>query len=228
MQIELQGELLDLYPERALYWPRTRTLIVADVHLGKGAAFRRAGVAVPSGASGDDLGRLSRLIDRRSAERLLVLGDLFHAQLHPRESWMVDVSRFRDRHSQLCIEVLRGNHDRTPERAPPDWKLLWRNGAHLEAPFVFAHHPQPDTRGYVLAGHLHPVLRLRSATDSLRLPVFWWRAQVGVLPSFGAFTGGHPITREPGDRVHAVTPDAVIEVPATKANRSREKTCATW
>lgn len=228
MRIEIHGEPLDLHPERALHWPRARTLVVADVHLGKGAAFRRAGVAVPSGSTGADLERLSRLVDVYSAERLLVLGDLFHARLQQEESWFPEVDAFRARHAQLHIEVVRGNHDRGAASAPDQWRLRWHEGVHHEAPFVFEHEPQADTRGYVLAGHLHPVLRLRSATDTLRLPVFWWRARIGVLPSFGAFTGGHPIVREPGDRVHAVTPDAVMDIPDTRSDGSQGYSCATW
>ena len=221
LRLNVCGEALDLLVQRALFWPRTRTLLVADVHLGKGAAFRRAGLAIPAGSSATDLARLEALIDTLRPERLRVLGDLFHARLHEAEHWFADFSAFRRRHAALCIEVLRGNHDRTPERAPREWSLHWIEGAMVEGPFVFAHEPREDARGYVLAGHLHPVLRLRSATDAMRLPVFWWRSHSAVLPSFGAFTGGHPIARESGDRVHAVTPDAVIEIPAQAARTAR-------
>ena len=36
---------------RALLWPERRTLLVADLHLGKGAVFRARGVPVPSGST---------------------------------------------------------------------------------------------------------------------------------------------------------------------------------
>ena len=47
--------------QRMLYWPDERTLFVADVHLGKAASFRAAGVPMPTGHSGRDLGRISAL-----------------------------------------------------------------------------------------------------------------------------------------------------------------------
>lgn len=214
MRIELCGETMELHPERALYWPRRRSLVVADVHLGKGAAFRRAGLAIPSGATRDDLARLDRLIVRFAPERLLVLGDLFHAPLLESEGWFEDAGAFRKRHAGLAIEVLRGNHDRGLDRVPPSWRLAWHDDSHPEPPFVFTHEPRDDPRGYVLAGHLHPVLKLTSATDRLRMPVFWLRGRNGVLPSFGGFTGGMGIRREVGDRVYAVTPEGVMEIPA--------------
>ena len=44
LETEAGGERLWLLPDRAAYWPRTETLLVADAHLGKAAAFRREGV----------------------------------------------------------------------------------------------------------------------------------------------------------------------------------------
>ena len=49
LEINVASERLWLLPDRAAYWPRTKTLLIADAHLGKAAAFRRAGIPVPSG-----------------------------------------------------------------------------------------------------------------------------------------------------------------------------------
>lgn len=221
MRIELCGETLELHADRALYWPRRRTLIVADVHLGKGAAFRRAGIAVPSGDTRRDLERLDVLIAMFAPERLLVLGDLFHAPLQQSENWFGDVDAFRARHASLALEVLRGNHDRALHRVPPGWRIDWHEGARHEPPFVFAHEPSDDSRGYGMAGHLHPVLKMRSSMDRLRMPVFWLRERHAVLPSFGGFTGGYGITRQTGERIYAVGPDGVMEIPERAMRGSR-------
>jgi DNA ligase-associated metallophosphoesterase len=216
LRIDLEGERLDLHPERALYWPRRRTLIVADVHLGKDAVFRRAGLPIPAGSVASDLARLEALVDLFAAERLLVLGDLLHAPLHATQDaeWIEQVAAFRARRASLAFEVVRGNHDRAPERVPASWNLRWLDDGVHEGPFVFMHDAREDDRGYALGGHLHPVMRLNSATDSMRLPVFWMRTRHGVLPSFGGFTGGYPIRSRGarGERVYAVTPDGVIEI----------------
>src|SRR5581483_12363457 len=47
IRVGLQGESLLLLPERALLWERTGTLVVADAHLGKAAAFRAAAIPLP-------------------------------------------------------------------------------------------------------------------------------------------------------------------------------------
>src|SRR4029453_12175875 len=71
----LCGERVRLHPERALHWPGGDALFVADVHLGKAASFRAGGVPLPRGSTQADLTRLSSLLERTGAGRLVVLGD---------------------------------------------------------------------------------------------------------------------------------------------------------
>jgi len=216
--IACAGEALIPLADRALLWPRTRTLIVADLHLGKGAAFRRAGVPVPSGATATDLARLDALLAGHAPERLLVLGDLFHTRLSQDEPAMAAIDAFRSRHAGLAITAIRGNHDRQVERLPATWRIEWIAGCLHQPPFVLAHEPEPDPRGVVLAGHIHPVLLLKSRRDSARLPVFWFRhtQRIGVLPSFGSFTGGYPVRPAADDAVIAVTPDGLVPIQSGK------------
>ncbi len=216
--ILVANEALIPLPDRALLWPQARTLIVADVHLGKGAAFRRAGVPVPSGATTADLARLDRLIADHAPQRLLVLGDLFHARLSADEPAVAAIDDFRVRHAALQITAIRGNHDRYVEQLPAGWRIEWISNSLHEPPFVFAHEPQTDPRGFVLAGHIHPVLMLKSRRDAARLPVFWFRhaERIAVLPSFGSFTGGYPVTPDKCDAVIAVTPDGLVPIQSGK------------
>ena len=83
VEIHFAGERLVLLPERALFWPRTATLVAADFHWGKGATFRAAGIPIPVGATSDDLSRLDEALHRTAADRLIVLGDLFHGTMPP-------------------------------------------------------------------------------------------------------------------------------------------------
>ncbi|MBA3846900.1 MAG: hypothetical protein H0X45_09680 [Planctomycetes bacterium] len=66
------GERCCLSQQRALHWPRTATLIVADVHLGKAAAFRTAGRPVPEACTQADPVRLDALIVQTQARRLII------------------------------------------------------------------------------------------------------------------------------------------------------------
>ena len=68
-----------LLPGRAAFLPSSATLLVADLHLGKAATFRKAGIPVPEGSAQADLARLARLVRETSARRLVIVGDLLIA-----------------------------------------------------------------------------------------------------------------------------------------------------
>ena len=63
-QTELGGESVLLLGARALYRPASQALLIADLHLGKGDAFRRAGIGLPRGGTLHDLERLDALLAR--------------------------------------------------------------------------------------------------------------------------------------------------------------------
>jgi DNA ligase-associated metallophosphoesterase len=190
--IELAGERVLLHGERALHWPRRRTLIVADTHLGKDAVFRREGLAIPTGIHEEDMRRLERLLALTRAERLVVLGDLVHGPPRRGETWPDTVAAWRARCSSLAIDVVAGNHD--AGLVPPDAWAMTLHGAPLrEPPFVLAHEPHESRHGHVLAGHLHPVALLRGAGERLRVPVFAVGHRGTVLPAFTGFAGGQAI-----------------------------------
>ena len=74
LRVEVAGETLWLLPSGAVWWPATRTLFAADLHLGKGAAFRAQGQPVPAGSSARTLALLDDLFVAHRATRLVVLG----------------------------------------------------------------------------------------------------------------------------------------------------------
>lgn len=216
VDIMLAGESVVLLPQRALWWPRISLLAIADLHLGKGDHFRRAGIALPSGGTAHDLQQLDHLLAATRATRLLVLGDLLHAAVTDapwRDAW----TRWRGGRSTLSVELVSGNHDRVLRTRPglADELGIHVHGAALSfAPFLFVHDPgdiSDAATGYRLGGHLHPVLRLPGVP---RLPAFCFDAVSGVLPAFTAFAGGWRVGIEPGRRLFACAPDVVVEVPA--------------
>ena len=63
LELIIAGQPMRLLGDRALYWPARQRLMIADLHLGKGDVFRRAGISLPAGGTSDDLSRLERLVD---------------------------------------------------------------------------------------------------------------------------------------------------------------------
>ena len=52
MNVQINNNHLILHPSGAVYWEEKQTLLLADVHLGKVAHFRKNGISVPSKAEG--------------------------------------------------------------------------------------------------------------------------------------------------------------------------------
>jgi uncharacterized protein len=213
LPISLRDEQLLLHPARALLWPARATLLVADTHFGKDDVFRRAGIAMPRGPAVTDLQRLSQLIETYSCERLVILGDFLHAATHRGDAFLHAFNLWKQAHRQLAVEIVAGNHDRYENTARWHGLMRWHAQSLQEPPFVFAHQPHDSDAGYVLAGHIHPVLRLQRRLGAGRVPVFWRRAGHMVLPSFGSLTGGANIMADAGDELYAAGPERVMLLP---------------
>ena len=213
VETELAGERVLLLAERALYRPRTGTLLVADPHWGKAAAFRAAGLPVPGGTTTEGLERLSAALEHTGARRLVILGDLFHARTARSAATLAAAAAWRGRHPELPVTLIRGNHDRHAGDPPPELAIECCNPPCADPPFLYTHHPAPLDAGYVLAGHVHPSVTLRGAgRQRERLPCFHFGPRVGLLPAFGAFTGTADVAVTPGDRVFVIAGERVIQV----------------
>lgn len=189
---------LTLLPQRAVWQAQTRTIWIADLHLGKAASFRVLGQPVPRGTTQENLCRLGALLQSHGARRLVVLGDFLHARSGRSDGLFEQLRVWRAAHATLDCIVVRGNHDAHAGDAPAGCGFT-----SVDEPFALLgvegwHHSvgaQGEADGpTILSGHIHPVARLSGpGRDSLRLPCFCLRGREIVLPSFGEFTGGHPV-----------------------------------
>lgn len=201
------GERWTLLAERALWWERRGTLVVADVHLGKAASFRAAGLPVPDGHGEADLRRLSALIGRFSPERLVLLGDLLHARTGRSPQTLAELAGFRARHPRLSVLLVRGNHDTSAGDPPHELGFVACDEPRTspdDGLIAFAHHPSVAIDRPALCGHLHPAVTLRGAGHRARPACFWFGPSRCVLPAFGTFTGSAIVRPARGDRVFAV------------------------
>jgi DNA ligase-associated metallophosphoesterase len=200
--VSLAGTELWLLPEKAAYWPEQKVLLVADAHFGKAAAYRRLGQPVPHGTTQSNLQVLDLLLAQYPSQALVFLGDFLHGPGSHAPATLAALAQWRVRHPRLGIVLVRGNHDVRAGDPPAELGFEIVNEPLLLGPFALQHEPVPCPGRHVLAGHVHPVYRLRGkGRQSLRLPCFQLGSEVSLLPAFGAFTGGHEVRREPGVRL---------------------------
>ncbi|MFJ4068295.1 ligase-associated DNA damage response endonuclease PdeM [Pseudomonas sp. NPDC089996] len=197
LAIEHCGETLWLLPDKAIYWPARRALLVADVHIGKAASYRALHQPVPRGTTATTLARLDTLLGHYDCEQLIILGDFLHARAAHAPATLASLRAWKSRQGAVKVVLVRGNHDRHAGDPPAELDIEVCNEPLLLPPFALQHEPVPHCSHPVLAGHVHPVYVLRGrARQRLRLPCFLIDAQVSLLPAFGEFTGGWSI--EPG------------------------------
>ena len=201
-EITLGAESFFALAERALWWPRTRTLFVADVHLGKAESLRATGRALPIGANETDLDRISRLLGAHAAARFVILGDWVHGPASLTPELDRALQRFREAHASVeCVLVL-GNHDRQARAEGERWGFrVCAEGGMLDGIACWHEPPSGRVAGPSLSGHLHPAVALHGRNERLTLPCFWRRGPSLVLPAFGALTGTFQIDPAPDDEV---------------------------
>lgn len=212
-RIEVAGEPLVLLSEKAVFQERTGTLLVADAHLGKAAAFRAAAIPLPGGTTTEALLRLSAALERTGARRLLLLGDFFHSRSGRASRTLAAIAEWRERNADLDVLLVRGNHDRGAGDPPVEWRFTCCDEPLIEPPFAFRHHPAEEPGSYVLAGHVHPAVSLCGfGGQREKLPCFLFGDRVALLPAFGGFTGGASVRPRKGDRVYVIAEGEVVPV----------------
>lgn len=213
LTIELAGEEVVLLPERGLYRPNARTLVIADPHFGKAAAFRAGGVPVPETTTRTTLLRLDSALARTGARRLVILGDFLHAKAGRSEALLSAVGDHLRDWGDLAVLLVRGNHDGRAGDPPPEWGIECADGPVRDGPFAWRHEPVASDAGYAVAGHVHPAVALRGRGGlSVTLPCFYFGRDYALLPAFGDFTGAAVIRPRSGERVFVIAGEEVIAV----------------
>jgi DNA ligase-associated metallophosphoesterase len=211
ISVEVAGEEMIARADRTLYWPKCRTLFVADLHLGKGAAFRAGSIPVPEGSTETTLRNLSHAMSKCDLDELVILGDMWHSKTARDEGTRRRFASWRREHSGVEMLLVVGNHD--VRSGPLEGEGFQVADSVIRRPFVLTHHPSPSADGYVLAGHIHPSVNLEGrGRQSLKLPCFWFGDQMAVLPSFGDFTGSATVYPKRGDTVLVIAEDKVIRI----------------
>jgi putative SbcD/Mre11-related phosphoesterase len=158
---------LSPYPAASIETEKTRTIVVADLHIGWEVALSKKGIHVPT-QTPKLLGKLKALIQEFRPKRLLILGDVKHTVATAEMGEWHDIPDFfsdlRKRVQEICI--IRGNHDGNLDPLLPEGiRLLPATGMVMgDVGFFHGHQwPSPtilEARTLVM-GHIHPVVGLR-------------------------------------------------------------------
>lgn len=209
-------------------------LVVADLHIGLEEELREKGVRIPGRA--EVMARaLVDIADRRSADRLVILGDVKHLvpKMASRERRDVYVF-FRDLADRFeDITIAQGNHDGRLKNIVP-------RTVHFKSPYGFRQdnigfchgHAWPykkvmSTRTLVM-GHNHPAVAFRDPLGHRQILPCWMRLpflrshkrypkvprEAIVVPSFNELCGGMPVNDVRARFIGPLFDEALVNVDA--------------
>jgi len=202
-----------LSPDRVLYWEKQKTLVIADLHIGKTGHFRKSGIPVPQNVYKEDLQRLFSQILFFKAERLIIAGDLSHSKSNKE---MDLFKKWRNDFDALEMILVNGNHDTLEESWYREMKIETTDCLDIDH-FSFCHDPADvsikDKSHYTFSGHLHPGISIHGrGRQSLQFPCFYFGNNVGILPAFSRFTGYVPVNAQKGENVFAIVENGIMQV----------------
>ena len=207
IRIKIKENHFVLDPSGAVFWEEQKTLLLADVHLGKVAHFRKNGFAVPRKAEGAFYQKITALLTEFTLERILFLGDLFHS--FQNNEWLLFTTWVKQQKASMIL--VEGNHDVIP--ATQFEQIGLQVVDHLiEEGFYFSHFPTEKQTHFVFCGHLHPGVKLKgNGLQQMKMPCFFQSSQQMILPAFGAFTGLYILSPTAEDKVYVTTGKEVVE-----------------
>lgn len=212
--LDFAGEEFLLTKGNALYWPKERALLVADMHLEKGSWYAQHGQMLPPYDSRETLERIADAVNVTGARRVITLGDNFHddAGTHRLDPYAAGMLESLTR--ALDWVWITGNHDEKMHRS---FGAALVDEMELGG-IILRHEAKPGETRAEMSGHYHPKMRVkvrnrhitRSCAVVSRFSVTGDRI---ILPAFGAYTGGMDAgapeilsVLKPADTIDAVLP----------------------
>ncbi len=203
------GTELRALPCGALFWPDRELLLVADLHLEKGAAFARRGWLLPPHDSLETLSRLISAVERTGARTVAMLGDSFHDAAGA--GLMPDAARGLLARLAAMAELLwvTGNHD-----GPSAGVLGGRVVDELSLGGIrLRHEAVPGCAEPEISGHYHPKVRLPLRTGrQVSRPCLALAGERLVLPAYGAYAGGLSVDGRAFVAALGQSPEALVPV----------------
>jgi len=170
------------YPAALVKTQGTRTIVVADLHLGWEMALSHRGIHVPT-QTPKLLRKILDIVVSYKPEKLLILGDVKHTVATAETMEWHDIPDFFSALEKRVreISVIRGNHDGNLEPLPPDKvRILPASGVAIgDVGFFHGHRwPSPtllDCKTLVM-GHVHPVVAFRDPAGFRVVRQVWVKA----------------------------------------------------
>ena len=220
-----------------------RHIVAGDLHVGIEQELERRGIRIPD-QTDRTLERLSKLIEERRPDGLILLGDIKH-QVPFTDKWEAQhVFRLLDALSDMVpVTLVAGNHDggiarMAPERIRRVASLILPDSRTTRSGRVgLVHgHAWPPARSMecdiLVTAHTHPSVLLRDECGRPLTEACWLRAdfrrketkehydppypELIVMPAFGDLRSGYPVNEVPGRLLGPLFRNGLVDLPGAR------------
>ena len=185
-----EDTLLEMHSSRSLFLPKTKELLICDIHLGKADYFQQNGIPLTNNSDENNFTRIIRIVKQYNPEKLIILGDLFHSKYSIDKNLQKKVEELPEI-LNINVELVLGNHD-----IGCDIKNLKVFDIRKTKNIILSHEPinLVNNKFLNICGHYHPKLYLKNNGDKLSFRCFAMDTKTNILymPAFGDLTGGYP------------------------------------
>ena len=174
-----------------MFLPSTATLVVADLHVGRGEA---SNVTLPLGEREDLVDRLRTLVDETDPDRVVFGGDVLHRfdRVTERARETIDALVATCRDTDARPVFVRGNHDTTLDSITGDIQAGVLVDTDPRTVVCHGHDlPTLDADRYLI-GHDHPAITIEGTRHPcfLTAPDAYDGTDVLMLPAFSRLAAG--------------------------------------
>jgi len=203
-------ELLEGLP--IAYIASINSLVISDLHLGYEGSMARGGILIPKVNLNRILKNLSEALEKRRAERIIIVGDIKNqfSTLNEEEfNELYDIIKFT-KEKNLRLTLIKGNHDNFVERYKEPFKLeIFAQQTKING-YLFFHGeniPELDKSVKTLVmGHEHPSIGIPNTVGKKeRLRCFLYGKYDSipflVLPAMNYFASGTEVNIQPKEEL---------------------------
>ena len=183
---------ITLLPSGSLYVKNENTLILSDLHLGKGVLLQESGAPLLKQIDQKTVNKLINDLTLCQPKQCIVCGDLIHGmsrRMIPQIQWFED--QLRSFNTSFIITL--GNHD---SQLLSNVMSLFRCVDTFQVGSVICSHYEHDTIPSI-SGHVHPGIKLKKGRITKYFKAFAVSKSTIICPSYGEFTGAY--TKLPAD-----------------------------
>ena len=171
-----------------IFFKNRKTLIISDLHFGKGTSLIRKGIFFPPYDFNETIVKLKKLIEKFNPSTVISLGDNFHDNLTINNMPKEQINEITKITNKIKFIWINGNHDN---------KLVNKKrvgGKFFEIleldKFSFSHIKAKKINKFEFSGHYHPKTFLKINNLRYYFKCFILGENYCILPAFGHYTGG--------------------------------------